>query len=88
MDVIPSVKVFMRIGEVSYPRCVADVFTKDHLTITAIDTDDEMATFPPGQWSEAVMYDESGYPIAAFTSSVPVLRPITIQQLFAKEGVA
>ncbi len=52
-----SVIVVQPIGQVSFPRCVADCFTSDDtLTITSLDTDEPVRTFARDQWVEAVVF--------------------------------
>jgi hypothetical protein len=71
-DVIPSVDVKLWLGRASFPRCTADVFTKDTLTISAIGDDAiPMRVYQPGEWISATVYDALGYPLYTHTSSTP-----------------
>lgn len=67
--------VTLPIGWVSYPRCVADVFTTDTLTITPLDRHDPLATWDPGTWIDAITYDARGYPMATYRSTTATPQP-------------
>lgn len=56
----PHVVVELPIGSATYSRATMDAFQQDHLTVTSIDTQDEIRTFQPGEWTEARQVDEHG----------------------------
>lgn len=68
----PHTVVELRIGTASFARCVADVFTKDTLTITGVDDEQPIAVFQPGEWRAAATYAPDGSPIYAHQSETPV----------------
>ena len=56
------VRVELPIGWATYPRCIADVFDHGVLTITTTDDNVALQVYPPDQWIEAAVYDDStGY---------------------------
>lgn len=60
-----AVRVVLPIGEDTYPCCVADVFTSDELTITALRDGSVMRTYGPLVWIEARVYASDGYALYA-----------------------
>lgn len=74
------------IGEAHHPRCVADVFDGDVLTITAIDTDEVLRTYQPGEWKSATTYT-AGYPAYSHRSRTEV-RAIVNPFDLMKKGAA
>lgn len=63
---ITSIRVLEPIGESTFPRCHADVFTPGVLTVTAHDDGAVMREFPAGTWERATAYDERGWPVYSF----------------------
>lgn len=65
-------KVALRIGELHAPRCVADVFSGDILTVTCIDNGAVLREIPAGEWSTAVTYGGDDYPLYAHHATTPL----------------
>lgn len=70
-----SVRVELPIGESTFARATADVFTSGELTVTSIDTGAEMRVFPFGTWSHATVYDASGNVLFGFNGSLATRSP-------------
>ena len=60
------VNVELPIGSSSFSRCTADVYTDGKLTVTSIDTGDEMRVFPFGTWVSADVRDAEGWLLFSF----------------------
>ncbi len=58
-----------RHGSDQFSGAVADVFTKDTLTVTSERTGEELMVFAPGTWRDAVVTDDNDHPLAWFMSS-------------------
>lgn len=80
-DDAPYTVVELWIGIAQHPRCDADMFTLDTLTITCVDTGDVMAVYKPGDWKTSITQG-GGYPLYAFTSETPMHRIIPFDELF------
>lgn len=75
-DAAPCVRVVLRIGDASFPRCVADEFVVGRLSIVSIDSGYTMREYEPGTWKEATVYDCRGnveYSFVAETPCPPVI---------------
>ncbi len=71
---LPDLVVTLPTGAtVVFARCVGDVFRLGYLTITKADTDEEIETLPPGEWTSAVAIDCDGDEIATY-------RPLGVYQ--------
>lgn len=66
------------IGELHAPRCVADVFDNDVLTISAIDDGHVLRTIPPGDWKTATVFSANGYPLYAHHAKTPTRQPVKL----------
>ena len=55
--------------ESSFARATLDQFTAGTLTVSSLDTGDEIKTYVPGTWREAVGYDARGNTAIAFDAS-------------------
>lgn len=84
----PYTVVELWIGTAQHPRTDADVFTKDTLTITSVDTGDVMATYQPGDWKTSITHNGNHNPLYAFTARTPVRQVIPFADLFPKKDVA
>lgn len=80
-----STVVELWIGSAAYVHCVADVFTRDVLTITPLAGDAPLATWQPGQWVSAITYDAQGYPVATYHAQTKPNRYLTDDELLAQE---
>lgn len=63
-----SVRVEQAIGSTTFARCDADVFEPGELTITSLDTEQELQVYPPDAWVEATVYDVNGNVLSLFLS--------------------
>ena len=64
-----SVNIERPTGRTSYPRCVADVFEANILTITCMDDDSTVAEIPADGWcSVSVSSDDSGQLLYSLTN--------------------
>lgn len=54
-------RVILPIGEITYPRCVADLFVSRVLTISSIDDNDQIREFHDGEWLRAAVYGDDGH---------------------------
>lgn len=66
-------------GTSTFAMAVADCFDHDVLTVSCTDQDFDskfgpMRVFQPGQWAEAVVHDERGNVIYAYTSDAGTRR--------------
>lgn len=75
-------RVTLWIGEARWPRCVADVFDGDDLTITSLDSGAVVTVYPAGDWVNSVSYDGHGLPLYAHTAKTPTRQPLPIAELF------
>lgn len=63
------VRVIQLIGEVSFPRATASLFEDAILTVTSIDTDEEIRAFSASEWESCTVYDDGHYPLHAFQNT-------------------
>lgn len=64
-----SVRVVLRpIGDATFPRSRAEVFTDSILTVTANDEGTIMGEYRPEQWYSATVYDAAGHIVQTFRS--------------------
>jgi hypothetical protein len=57
-------------GESAFPRCVADVFEADRLTITVSETEAVTQVFEPGTWVDATVFDADGHELYVVQSDL------------------
>lgn len=63
---VSCVCVDLPIGQATFARCTADVFTDGALTVTSIDSGAEIRVFPLGSWERASVYDAQGFELFSF----------------------
>lgn len=83
-------RVTLWIGEMNWPRCVADVFEGDDLTITSLDSGAVVTVYPAGDWKEAVTCGGDSHPLYGLIAKTPTRQPLPITELFPrlKRGAA
>lgn len=63
----PDNQTMVPCGEVSFPRCVADQFEAGRLTVSSLDTGEDMRIYEPGTWAECTVYGPDDHILYGFT---------------------
>lgn len=74
----PYTLVTLWIGELHAPRCVADVFDGDVLTVTCLDDGAVLREIPAGEWREATVYDGDDHPLYAHIAKTPTRQAVRL----------
>jgi hypothetical protein len=66
------------VGSIEAPRCVADVFDGDVLTLSRLDDGQIARMIPAGDWKTATVFGGNGFPLYCHTTKTPTRKLVRL----------